>query len=73
MDYNKITFVLCNQVTDGGGSGKCRTIHVKLIVDPASIYKSGPPAIVVIGSAHTNVQVRELRMRKILNKPIDIL
>lgn len=33
-----------------GGSGRCRTIHVKLTVDPVSIYKSGEPWIVVIGS-----------------------
>lgn len=33
-----------------GGSGKCRTTHVKLIVEPMPMYKSGAPTIVVIGS-----------------------
>lgn len=33
-----------------GGSGKCLTIQVRLMVEPMSIYKSGPPRIVVTGS-----------------------
>lgn len=33
-----------------GGSGKCLTTHVKLIVEPMPMYKSGAPTIVVIGS-----------------------
>lgn len=35
-----------------GGSGRCLTMHVKLMVEPMSIYKSGPPKIVVTGSVH---------------------
>lgn len=33
-----------------GGSGKCLTMHVRFTVEPVSMYRSGPPWIVVIGS-----------------------
>lgn len=35
---------------DGGGSGECWTIQVKLTVEPVFMYMSGPPTIVLIGS-----------------------
>lgn len=35
---------------DVGGSGVCRTVHVRLMVDPAWINSSGPLDIVVSGS-----------------------
>lgn len=34
-----------------GGSGELYTTHVKFIVDPLSMYKSGAPIISVDGSA----------------------
>lgn len=46
----KLTSLLWFHIIDGGGSGKCRTMHVRLTVDPVFIYKSGPPTIVVRGS-----------------------
>jgi hypothetical protein len=39
-----------NQYIPGGGSGKCFTMQVKFIVEPVSMYMSGPPMIVVMGS-----------------------
>lgn len=44
------TFPLWLQLIVLGGSGVCLTIHVKLIVDPAYMNKSGPPNISVSGS-----------------------
>lgn len=34
----------------GGGSGAYLTTHVKFIVEPLLINRSGPPSISVIGS-----------------------
>lgn len=34
-----------------GGSGELYTTHVKLIVEPLSMYRSGAPIISVDGSA----------------------
>lgn len=48
--FFKLTWLLWVQCTIRGGSGRCLTIHVKLTVDPKSMYNSGPPGIVVIGS-----------------------
>lgn len=45
-----ITCRLCDQIIAGGGSGAYNTMHVKFIVDPLLINKSGPPIISVIGS-----------------------
>ena len=45
-----ITSLLWVQWTVCGGSGKCLTMHVKFTVDPISMYNSGPPDIVVMGS-----------------------
>lgn len=45
-----LTFPLCVQLMVFGGSGVCRTIHVRLIVDPAYMNRSGPPKISVSGS-----------------------
>lgn len=36
---------------EGGGSGAYFTMHVRFIVDPLLINKSGPPTISVTGSA----------------------
>lgn len=59
---NQFTSPLCVHSIPGGGSGKCLTMQVKLTVEPASIYKSGPPTIVVIGSTykkqHRNLQFK---------------
>lgn len=33
-----------------GGSGEFSMTHVKLMVDPLSMYKSGAPIISVVGS-----------------------
>lgn len=35
----------------GGGSGECWTTHVKFMVLPVLMNSSGPPSIVVSGSA----------------------
>lgn len=49
-----LTCPLCVHIIDGGGSGKWCTTQVKLTVEPPSMYKSGPPRIVVIGSMEEN-------------------
>lgn len=49
---NEHTWFLCAHKIALGGSGRCLTMHVKLMVEPMSIYKSGPPKIVVTGSMH---------------------
>lgn len=46
----QLTTPLCVQYMPGGGSGRCFTMQVKLIVDPTSMYMSGPPRITVTGS-----------------------
>lgn len=46
------TWFLCAHKIALGGSGRYLTMHVKLMVEPMSIYKSGPPRIVVTGSVH---------------------
>lgn len=38
-----------------GGSGVCRTVHVRLMVDPAWINSSGPLDITVSGSSNNMV------------------
>lgn len=42
------------QNIEPGGSGPNRIVHVKLIWLPLSTYRSGPPKIVAIGSAHAS-------------------
>lgn len=37
---------------NAGGSGELFTTHVKFIVEPLSMYKSGPPIISVDGSVN---------------------
>lgn len=51
---NELTWLLCVQQIDGGGSGECWTIQVKLTVEPVFMYMSGPPTIVLIGSVIIN-------------------
>lgn len=48
--FIKLTFPLWVHAIVLGGSGVCRTIHVRLIVDPAYMNRSGPPRISVSGS-----------------------
>lgn len=45
-----ITALLWFQIMYAGGSGDLSIIHVKLMVDPLSIYTSGAPIISVVGS-----------------------
>lgn len=45
-----LTSLLCVQTTKLGGTGRLRTMHVKLMVDSAFMNKSSPPRIFVIGS-----------------------
>lgn len=52
LKQKKLTWLLCVQQIDGGGSGECWTIQVKLTVEPVSMYMSGPPTIVLIGSVN---------------------
>lgn len=42
-----------------GGSGESFTTHVKFIVEPLSMYRSGAPIISVDGSANKNRKERE--------------
>lgn len=39
---------------NAGGSGELCTTHVRFIVEPLSMYKSGAPIISVDGSARKN-------------------
>lgn len=49
--YSSIrTSLLCVHLISSGDSGKLMIMQVKLTVEPASMYKSGPPSIFVIGS-----------------------
>lgn len=41
----------------GGGSGAYLTTHVKFIVDPLLINKSGPPIISVTGSENRRTNI----------------
>lgn len=50
IQFFAYTWFLCPHKIALGGSGKCFTMHVRLIVEPMSIYKSGPPKIDVTGS-----------------------
>jgi hypothetical protein len=43
---------------NAGGSGEFCTTHVRFIVEPLSMYKSGAPIISVDGSAKTNMKNR---------------
>lgn len=45
-----LTSLLCVHLINSGDSGKLMMIQVKLTVEPASMYKSGPPRIFVMGS-----------------------
>lgn len=45
-----LTALLWFQKIKAGGSGELCTTHVKFIVEPLSIYKSGAPIISVDGS-----------------------
>lgn len=44
-----------------GGSGEFNITHVKFMVDPLSMYKSGAPIISVDGSAQKR-GIREIRL-----------
>lgn len=43
---------------EGGGSGLCFTMHVKLIVLPLLMNISGPPRRVVMGSETENERLK---------------
>lgn len=45
-----LTALLWFQNMNAGGSGELCTTHVKFIVEPLSMYKSGAPIISVDGS-----------------------
>lgn len=47
----RLTSLLCCQYMAKGDSGEFRTMHVRLMVDPVLMKISGPPIIVVNGSA----------------------
>lgn len=54
-----------------GGSGEFSITHVKLMVDPLSIYKSGPPIICVVGSANKiNENVTNIHIHNIIKNII---
>lgn len=59
-----LTSPLWVQNIPGGGSGSCFTIHVKFIVESVSMYKSGPPIIVVIGSIWRKKKKRKTDLLK---------
>lgn len=41
---------------NAGGSGEFKMTHVKLMVDPLSMYKSGAPIISVDGSVNKKIK-----------------
>lgn len=51
LTLTTLTALLWFQKMNAGGSGELFTTHVRFIVDPLSMYKSGPPIISVDGSA----------------------
>lgn len=56
----KLTFELCVQKINGGGSGLCFMMHVKFIVLPLLMNISGPPIIVVIGSKKKKIKKNKM-------------
>lgn len=48
---NRLTSLLCVQYIANGLSGEFFTMHVRLMVEPVFMKTSGPPMIVVSGSA----------------------
>lgn len=67
---NVLTWLLWNHRIDAGGSGKCRTTQVKFIVEPTSMYKSGPPWTVVTGSASVDKEQKENEKKKLVKRDI---
>lgn len=55
---NILTALLWFQNIYAGGSGEFSITHVKFMVDPLSMYKSGAPIISVDGSAACNISMR---------------
>lgn len=53
-----LTALLWFQKMNAGGSGELCTTHVRFIVDPLSMYKSGAPIISVDGSEKWHEQIR---------------
>jgi hypothetical protein len=48
---------------NAGGSGELCTTHVRFIVEPLSMYKSGAPIISVDGSTKTQEESDNSKMR----------
>ncbi|GBP47514.1 hypothetical protein EVAR_30602_1 [Eumeta japonica] len=48
-------FITSRRMIVLGGSGVCLTVHVKLMVDPAWMNSSAPPAMTVSGSEKINI------------------
>jgi hypothetical protein len=61
---------------NAGGSGELCTTHVRFIVEPLSMYKSGAPIISVDGSTKTeekksdNSNMRSKTFQKITHKSL---
>lgn len=54
---------------NAGGSGEFWTTHVRFIVEPLSMYKSGAPIISVDGSAEKKGKERQQQRYEIENIP----
>lgn len=63
----RLTSLLCVQYIANGDSGEFFTMHVKLIVEPVLMKTSGPPMIVVNGSANDNFILFISSMREFRN------
>jgi hypothetical protein len=51
-----------------GGLGLCETMHVRLIVEPVSMYISGAPITIVIGSAQEEEEETKILIKLCASK-----
>lgn len=56
-----------------GGSGEFNITHVKFMVDPLSMYKSGAPIISVEGSAQWKKKKRGIRKNLVIIKILPLI